>query len=222
VASDILDDVNRLADDTPDRVTPIQQDIAAAAAPGDLVDFAMRHYGQLDILVNNAGINLPKPMVETTDEDFDRVMGINTTSVFRLSRAAVGVMHEGSAIVNVASVFGLRGDPNSAAYAASKAAIVGLTRQMAAEHGFRGIRVNAVAPGLIVTDMTRERIQSSRRFQQLLVETTPFPRLGQPDDVAAAVNFLASDEAGFISGQVLAVDGGWLAANNRPADTTGA
>ena len=150
------------------------------------------------------------------------MMGINTTSVFRLSRAAVGVMHEGSAIVNIASVFGLRGNPNSAAYAASKAAIVGLTRQMAAEHGPRGIRVNAVAPGLIVTDMTRERTQTSRRFRQLLVETTPFPRLGQPEDVAAAVTFLASDEAGFISGQVLAVDGGWLVANNRPTDDAGA
>ena len=133
---------------------------------------------------------MPKPIVETTDEDFDRVMGINTTSVFRLSRAAVGVMHEGSAIVNIASVFGLRGNPNSAAYAASKAAIVGLTRQMAAEHGPVASGVNAVAPGLIVTDMTRERIQTSRRFRQLLVETTPFPRRGQPEDVAAAVTFL--------------------------------
>lgn len=200
----------------PSSVTTLSADISSEPVPEQLVSTIMERYGRLDLLVNNAGTTVSKPLHETSDEEFDRVLNINTRSVFRLCRAAIGVMQSGAAVVNIASVFGIRGNPNSAAYAASKAAVAGLTRQMAADYAPQGIRVNAIAPGLIITDMTRERVESNPRFQDLMVKTTPSPRLGQPDDIAAAVNFLASDDAQFIYGHVLVVDGGWSIANYRP------
>jgi 3-oxoacyl-[acyl-carrier protein] reductase len=127
-------------------------------------------------------------------------------------------MGAGGNIINIASIFGLRGSVGSGPYAMSKAAIVGLTRQLATDYGPRGIRANAVAPGLIETPMTADRIQNDREFRRIMVDTTPFPRVGTPNDIANAVAFLASDQAAFISGHVLVVDGGWLAGNN-PRDT---
>jgi NAD(P)-dependent dehydrogenase (short-subunit alcohol dehydrogenase family) len=121
-------------------------------------------------------------------------------------------MQAGAAIVNVASTFGLMGNPNSSSYATTKAAVVGLTRQMAGDYGPKGIRVNAVAPGVIRTPLIEERL-GMPAFRHLMVDTTPFPRVGTPQDVAGAVRFLCSDDAGFVNGHVLVIDGGWSATN---------
>jgi 3-oxoacyl-[acyl-carrier protein] reductase len=124
-------------------------------------------------------------------------------------------MKTGGAIVNVASIFGMIGFPGTAAYAAAKAGVAGLTRQMAADYGPGGIRVNAIAPGLIETGMTQKRIAESEWFRGQMTDMTPLGRNGQPDDIAAAAAFLLSDDAAFISGQVLVVDGGWLTTRYR-------
>jgi NAD(P)-dependent dehydrogenase (short-subunit alcohol dehydrogenase family) len=198
----------------PDRVRTLVQDVAADDAPTQAVGLALQGFGRLDWLVNNAGIGGARAVHETEDADLDRFLAINVRSVFRFAREAVRAMRPGGSIVNLASVFGMIGYPGSSAYAAAKAAVIGLTHQMAADYGPRGIRVNAVAPGLIETAMTRERIASSPRYKALMRDTTPFPRHGQPEDIANAIHFLCSDRAGFINGHVLVVDGGWSVTNH--------
>jgi len=189
-------------------------DVTAADAAARAVDRAVQAFGGVDYLVNNAGIGRAKAAHDTSDEEWDRYVSINLTSLFRFSREALRALQPGrGAIVNIASVFGLFGHPNTAPYAATKAAVVGLTHQMAADYGPRGIRVNAVAPGLIETALTKERIASDPRFQALNIDPIPYPRLGSPEDIANAVYFLCSDEAAYISGHVLVVDGGWSVTN---------
>lgn len=194
-----------------ERVVPVVGDVTD---PGllDKVDAALVAAGlDVDILINNAGIARGSHALETSDEDLQRYFDINVKGVFALSRWAIPRMirRGGGAIVNTASVFGLIGAYNSAGYSISKAAVVGMTRQMATDFGPSGIRVNAVAPGLIETPLTAERIRSEAWRRQLMIEQTPLPRVGTPLDIARAVRFLASDESSFITGQVIAIDGGW-------------
>ncbi|SHK11262.1 NAD(P)-dependent dehydrogenase, short-chain alcohol dehydrogenase family [Roseomonas rosea] len=219
VATDVLSEgLTELEAVAPGRVATLVQDVTASPAPEEAVALAMARYGRLDVLVNNAGIGRAHAAGETDDEELDRFLDVNIRSVFRYTREALRVMEPGASIIQLASVFGYRGNAESSAYCMSKAALIGLTHQMAADYGPRGIRVNAVAPGLIVTALTQERIENSPRFRQLMVASTPFTRLGQPEDVANAAYFLASEEASFISGHVLVVDGGWLAANQRAVE----
>ena len=206
-------ETRRLAAD-PDKVAPFTKDVTAEDAPAASVAEAVARFGRLDWLVNNAGIGNAKSAADTSDAEWDRYVDINLRALFRFSREALSHLGSGrGAIVNVASVFGLFGHPCTAPYAATKAAVVGLTHQMAADLGPKGVRVNAVAPGVIETALTRQRIDTDARFQALNIDPIPFPRLGRPEDVANAIHFLCSDEAAYISGHVLTVDGGWSVTN---------
>lgn len=196
----------------PQRVVWELMDVTEEGAPARAMALARDRFGRLDALVNNAGIGRPKPMHLTDDAELDRFLEVNLRSVFRFSREALGLMHSGACMVHVASTFGLIGNPGASAYAATKAALIGLTRQMAVDYGPKGLRINAVAPGLIRTALIEDRLEQPA-FRRLMVQTIPYPRVGEPSDVAAAVAFLCSDDASFINGHVLVVDGGWSATN---------
>jgi NAD(P)-dependent dehydrogenase (short-subunit alcohol dehydrogenase family) len=195
--------------------------VADADAPEVILDCAAKNFGGISLLVNNAGIGGSHRAENTTDEEFDRFLSVNLRSVFRMSRAAVARLRgRGGAIVNIASIFGMTGFPGTASYAAAKAGVIGITMQMAADYGPEGIRVNAISPGLIETGMTRERIASNAWFRSLMLDMTPLGRAGKPEDIAAAVAFLGSVDAGFITGQVLTVDGGWLTTRYKAAPSS--
>jgi glucose 1-dehydrogenase len=184
-----------------------------------LVTRAVAHVGRLDVLVNNAALagRRSRPLLDTEDADLDAIMAVNLRGPFMLCRAAVRQMltqpARGDArgrIVNITSQHGMVGAPGHAAYAVSKAGLAQLTRQIAVEHGRDGIICNAVAPGKVVTgtpgDLSKDETTAAYARSR-----TPFARFGEPRDVAAAVAFLASDDATYISGATLMVDGGWMA-----------
>lgn len=190
------------------------QDITTEDAPHEAVKAAIDKFGGLDFVINNAGIGKSKSLVETSDLDWDRYTDLNLRSVFRLSKAAIPHLKASrGVIINLGSIFGLLGFPGTAPYAATKSAVMGLTKQMATDLGPKGIRVNAIAPGIIKTPLTADRIDNDKQFQKLMVETTPFQRVGTPEDVANAIYFLCSDKASFINGHTLVVDGGWSTSN---------
>ncbi|MBU6419442.1 MAG: SDR family oxidoreductase [Proteobacteria bacterium] len=185
-------------------------DIAAADTPARLTGWAMDLHGRVDILVNNAGVLLRGDAVHCTDEDWDRTMLVNVTALFRLSRAVVKLMigQGGGAIVNVASDWGLVGASQALAYGASKGAVVQLTRSMANDHARQRVRVNAVCPGDTDTAMLRREARNDPVRLAEMAAAIPLGRLGRPEDVAAAIAFLSSDDAAFITGAALPVDGG--------------
>ena len=197
----------------PTQVTTLVLDVTGQDAPAQAMALAKQRFGRLDALINNAGIGKSKAVHETTDAELDRFYAINLRSVFRFSREALGLMESGACMVHVASTFGLIGNPVASSYAATKAALIGLTRQMAVDYGPKGIRINAVAPGVIHTPLTEARL-GDPAFRRLMVNTTPFPRIGTPQDVAGAIHFLCSEDAGFVNGHVLVIDGGWSATNS--------
>ena len=191
------------------RIEPFSQDLLDDDAPQRVMDACKDTFGAPTILVNNAGIGAAKSLHLSDDKELKRYIDINLMAVMRLSRSFLEAVKETACIVNIASIYALVGFTNSAPYSASKAAIVGLTRQMAADYGRRNIRVNAVAPGLIVTPLTEERLAQNSDWFNTMLDSTPVGRLGQPSDIAKAVAFLCSPDASYITAEVLTVDGGW-------------
>jgi len=182
-------------------------DISDGDAVTQLIEQVAEEHGRLDILVNNAGITRDNLLMRMTDEEFDAVVQTNLRSAFTASRAAARPMMRGKwgRIINLGSVAGLIGNSGQANYAAAKAGVVGLTKSLARELAGKQVTANVVAPGFVQTDMTENLPQQVKDQVQ---QHTPLKRFGQPAEVAAAVGFLASDAAGYITGQVLAVDGG--------------
>ena len=192
----------------PERLVTISVDIAADDAPKQIVDLALKRFGQIDFLINNAGIGGPKPLHETDDETLDRFLGIMLRAPFRLAREVITHMKPGSAIINVTSTFAVIGGRRGGAYSAAKGGLTALTLHIACEYGAQGIRANCVAPGVTVTDMVRERL-NDKAFRRMNVDMTPHTRLGEVDDVASTIAFLCSPGGSFINGQTIVVDGGW-------------
>jgi len=191
----------------------ILADVSLSSDVARLVETTIATYGKVDILVNNAGITRDQLVVRMSDEDWDKVLSVNLKSAFLCTRAVLRYMikQRWGRIISIASIVGIGGNPGQANYASAKAGIIGFTRTVAKEVASRGITANAIAPGFIDTEMT-QRLGEERR--QELMRHIPLGYLGSPRDVAEAVAFLASDEARYITAQVLNIDGGmagtWL------------
>jgi glucose 1-dehydrogenase len=200
-----------------DRGLHLDADVSRAGDVDRLVSAAIEHYGRLDVMVCNAGISgrYSKSLLETTEEDWDAIMAVNLRGVFLCCKRAIGEMVEqqpiGEArgrVIIISSQHGMIGPPGHVAYAVSKGGLVNLTHQLAVDYAKRGILVNAIAPGKILTGSPEQQDPETLAYSHA---RTPFPRLGRPDDVAGAALFLASDDSGYVSGINLLVDGGWMA-----------
>jgi 3-oxoacyl-[acyl-carrier protein] reductase len=187
------------------RATPVEADVSDGA-PDELFKHVESELGPVLALVNNAGVNADGLAIQLDDEAWDKVIGTNLTAAFRMTRQAMRPMIRAryGRIVNIASVVGPRANAGQSNYAAAKAGLIGMTKTVAAEVARRGVTVNAVAPGFIATDMTKD-------LPDAALEAIPARRVGQPEEVGAAVRFLASDDAGYVTGTTLFVDGGMSA-----------
>ncbi|MBR2774040.1 MAG: 3-oxoacyl-[Selenomonadaceae bacterium] len=187
----------------------VQGDVANFEVVTGLIKHVVDMWGRLDILINNAGITRDNLLIKMAEDDFDKVINTNLKGVFNCTKAVTKLMmkQRGGRIVNMSSVVGLKGNISQANYAAAKAGIIGFTKSAARELASRGVTVNAVAPGFINTDMTAVL---SERVKEVMMQEIPAGRMGTPEDVANAVAFLVSDEAAYITGQVLSVDGGMV------------
>ena len=189
---------------------PVSFDLNNLPSMPELINNLIKENGQIDILVNNAGINLKKDFTEVTDNEFEKIMLTNVTSMFAISREVVKFMvqREAGSIINISSMASQYGIPKVIAYTASKAAIEGMTRAMAVELSPKGIRVNCIAPGFIATDMSAKALNNDIERKAKVMSRTPMGKLGLPADVADAALFLALSESAYITGVVLPVDGG--------------
>ena len=189
-------------------------DVAQESDVDQLVEQTLRAYGSVDVIVNNAGITDPAPAELESREVWDRVIAVNLTGVFLCAQRAARVMlKQGSgSVINVASVLGLvgAGQIPQASYAASKGAVVNLTRELAAQWARKGVRVNSIAPGWFASEMTEEMFDNERGLNWIR-KKTPMGRAGESHELGGAVLFLASDASSYVTGQTLAVDGGWTA-----------
>jgi NAD(P)-dependent dehydrogenase (short-subunit alcohol dehydrogenase family) len=188
----------------------IQFDLTDLKKIPSLVNDIKKEFGRIDVLVNNAGINMKKEFTEVTDEDFQTILHTNVNAVFSLSREVVKIMEvQGSgSIINISSMASQYGIPKVIAYTASKSAIEGMTNAMAVELSPKGIRVNAIAPGFIATDMSSKALNGDEERKRKVLGRTPMGYLGQPEDVADAALFLATNSSKYITGTSIRVDGG--------------
>jgi NAD(P)-dependent dehydrogenase (short-subunit alcohol dehydrogenase family) len=195
----------------------VEGDVSKAGDATEMVKKTLDAFGRLDILVNNAGVNYrPGGTVGTDEDGWDVVMDINAKGIYLVSRAAVPEMRSGTggSIINIASIFGLVGSVEAVAYCASKGAVVNMTRSMALDLAGKKIRVNCICPGVVDTPMAREWIEKQGNTKAVAKELSalhPLGRMGEPEDIANACLFLASDEASWVTGAILPVDGGFTA-----------
>lgn len=206
-AKDLLSEISKKHENA--RTLLIKADVSRADEVRAMFSRIKETFGGVDILINNAGISKSGLFTDITDDERDELFGVNVYGAFNCAREALHFMinKKSGRIINVSSMWGLSGASCEVHYSASKAALIGFTRALAKELAPSGITVNAVAPGVIDTDMNKNLSEADLCA---LCEETPLGRLGTPEDVAAAAVFLASDEAGFITGQVISVDGGFL------------
>jgi len=207
VLMDGLEETGKLVREQGVQFLPLQGDVSQSEQVQGCVAKVTETFGTLDILVNNAGITRDNLLIRMSDEDWNRVLAINLTGVFNGIKAAARPMakQRSGRIINIASVVGITGNAGQANYSASKAGVIGLTKTAARELASRNVGVNAVAPGFIVTPMTDKLSEEAR---QALLAQIPACRLGEPEDVAGVVLFLAGPDAAYITGQVIVVDGG--------------
>ena len=191
------------------KVLLLQGDVAQLEVCTEMIDAVIKEFGRIDILVNNAGITRDNLLMRMKEEDWDAVIATNLKSMYNCSKAVMRTMMKQKAgrIINMASVVGETGNAGQANYAAAKAGVIGFTKALAKEVSSRGITANVIAPGFIATDMTKVLGESG---QEEMLKTIPLGRPGDPQDVANAVLFFASEEAAYITGQVLNVDGGMV------------
>jgi len=184
-----------------------QSDVSIYQQAKEMIEKIVKEFARLDILINNAGITKDGLLVRMAEDDWDSVINTNLKSVFNYTKAALHPMmsQKSGKIVNLTSVTGITGNAGQTNYAASKAGIIGFTKSLAKEVGSRNIQVNAVAPGFVETEMTAKLTESQR---QKLAENIPLKRTATPEDIAGVVNFLASPDSDYITGQVICVDGG--------------
>ena len=202
-------------EDLPDAVIWRTIDVGNGDDIERLQQSVVEAFGELSILVNNAGVQIEKTVVDTTDEDWERLMGVNVTGVFLACRALIPVMGQGGSIINIGSISASTADPGMAIYNASKAFVQGLTRSIAVDHG-PAIRCNAISPGWIMTGMADAAFAVASdpdAAQRDALARHPAGRFGQPADIASLATWLASDEAGFATGQCYTLDGGMTAAS---------
>ncbi|MCW8804285.1 MAG: 3-oxoacyl-[acyl-carrier-protein] reductase [Ignavibacteriaceae bacterium] len=201
------DELQQEIDNPATKILAFKADATSLEQAEATVQEAIEKLGGVDILINNAGITRDNLLLRMTEKDFDDVINANLKSVFNYTKAVIKPMikQRYGRIVNIASVVGIIGNPGQANYAASKAGVIGFTKSMARELASRNITVNAVAPGYIETDMTSKLSDEQRKK---LIDLIPMNRMGKPEDIAKVVGFLCSPEADYITGQVIAVDGG--------------
>lgn len=199
----------------PGAITYIAADVATMDGIGKIVDASRPALGgRIDVLYNNHGVILGKPFMETTPEEWDRIHNVDLKSVYFLSQRAVSAMERGGSIINVSSIGGLVALENMTAYGAAKGGLAMLTRGMALDLSSRGVRVNAICPGVIDTPMPRNFVRDlpdREAIMSAMAERHMMRRLGRPEEIVAMALFLASDESSFMTGSIVTVDGGWTA-----------
>ncbi len=205
-----LDAVVSLIKQNGGQALSVVADVSSFEQISEMVKKTVETFGRIDILVNNAGVYIPHDALSAREEEWDKVMSIDLKGVWLCAKATIPQMLKNGKgkIINITSIAGLIGFEQSAAYCAAKGAVVNLTREMALDYAARGINVNAIAPGVIETDMTKAFLKDEAAKKSFL-DKTPIGRVGQPEDIAYAAVYLASMESDFITGQTIVVDGGW-------------
>lgn len=204
-AQELLNEISKSA-----RAIAIKVDVSKEDEVRNMIDISKKTFGKIDVLVNSAGVSDTRLLIDSTQEDYDFVFDTNMRGTYNTCKLVGREMlsNQSGKIINISSIWGVIGGSCESVYSASKGAIIAFTKALAKEFGPNGINVNAVAPGFIQTDMTKN---VAEEIKQEIMDNSALGRLGTPEDVAGVVSFLASDKSNFITGQVVAVDGGWLA-----------